>query len=358
MNEPIKTVKCVVWDLDNTLWKGTLLEDSEVFLLDQVRPVLAELDARGVLHAVSSKNDHDLAWARLQALGIAEYFVLARIGWGPKSKSIQDIADRLNFAYDTIAFVDDQQVERAEVAFHLPQVRCYPAERLPELPALPEFIPRTVTVDSRQRRQMYQANLQREAEQEAFTGPSEEFLRSLNLVMRIGRASEKDLSRVEELTLRTSQMNATGVYYSDGDLRAMLNDPRHEVLTVTMSDRFGPHGAVGVVLLEHNPAVWHLKLLATSCRVVSFGAGTVVLNWLIGSAAVAGAHLVADFRPTSRNRIMEIAYRFAGLTDEPCGCLTRLRPAHDADTQRLHLTPEERPLPATMRLEAPRPAVT
>ncbi|MEU7804766.1 HAD-IIIC family phosphatase [Micromonospora arborensis] len=358
MNDKVKTVKCVVWDLDNTLWKGTLLERDEVILVDHARATLVELDARGILHAVSSKNDHDLAWARLEALGIAEYFVLARIGWGPKSASVQEIADRLNFAYDTIAFVDDQPAERAEVAFHRPEVRCYWAEQIAELAGLPEFTPATVTADSRRRREMYQANLRREAEQTSFDGPSEEFLRSLDLVLRIDRASEEDLARVEELTLRTSQMNATGVHYSDADLRALLADPSHEVLTVTMEDRFGPHGAVGVLLLRRDADPWHLKLLATSCRVVSFGAGAAVLNWLIGEAAAAGAHLVADFRPTSRNRIMEIAYRFAGFTDEPCACLAAVPAAAHADTQRLHLLPDVRPLPTTMRIDAPRLALT
>ncbi|MFG1793148.1 HAD-IIIC family phosphatase [Nocardia sp. NPDC049149] len=352
MTEAITTVKCVVWDLDNTLWRGTLLEGDDVVLDDHVVETIKGLDSRGILQTVASKNDYDLAWERLVALGVAEYFVLAMIGWHAKSASIRKIADELNFAYDTIAFIDDQPAERAEVAFQLPEVRSYPAEAISELLTLPEYIPATVTVDSRRRRQMYQANLRRQAEQESFAGPSEEFLRSLELVMEIKRATAEDLSRMEELTLRTSQMNATGVHYSDADLHALLDDARHEVLSVTMRDRFGPHGAVGVVLLERAPAVWHLKLLATSCRVVSFGAGATVLNWLIGAAAAAGAHLVADFRPTARNRIMEVAYRFAGFTDERCACLDTLPDADDAETQRLHILPNPRPAPAAIRLTA------
>ncbi|PWW62827.1 HAD-IIIC family phosphatase [Actinokineospora spheciospongiae] len=354
MTDPVTTVKCVVWDLDNTLWKGVLLEDGDVVLNEHVLDTITALDARGVLQAVASKNDHEPAWQRLEELGVAEYFVAARIGWGPKSASVRAIADELEFALTTIAFVDDQPAERAEVAFHLPQVRCHPAEAIPELLSLPEYNPPTVTVDSRRRRQSYQANARRRAEQESFDGPSEEFLRSLDLVMEINRATTDDLSRMEELTLRTSQMNATGVHYSDADLRALLDDARHEVLAVTMGDRFGPHGAVGVALLETGPAVWHLKLLATSCRVVSFGAGATVLNWLISEAAAAGAHLVADFRPTARNRIMEVAYRFTGFTEEHCACLGELRRADDGETQRLHITPAPRPAPDTLRLTAVR----
>jgi len=220
---------------------------------------------------------------------------------------------------------------------------------------MPEFSPAVVTVDARHRRAMYKAGRQRDTERTSFVGPDDAFLRSLDLAMRIERATGEELSRVEELTLRTSQMNATGVHYSDATLRGLLGDPRHEVLVATLTDRFGPHGAIGVVLLEKHRSMWHLKLLATSCRVMSFGAGAVILNWLVDQAARAGVHLTADFRPTGRNRIMEVAYRFAGFTGEECRCLaTALTGESDrGDIQRLHLRPAPQPAPATMSLVAP-----
>jgi len=352
-------VKCLVWDLDNTLWQGTLLEDGDVELVAGIRDVVSTLDSRGIMQSVASKNDYDLAWARLEQLGMAEFFVHPQIGWGRKSDSVCQVAERLQFALTTIAFIDDQPAELAEVAFRAGEVRCYTAEQALSLPGLPEFSPEVVTVDARRRRQMYQASFRRDADRESFPGPDEEFLRSLELVMDIKRADEEDLSRVEELTLRTSQMNATGVHYSDAALRGLLADPGHEVLTVNLADRFGPHGAVGVMLVECHPAVWHLKLLATSCRVVSFGAGAVILNWLIDQAARADAHLVADFRPTSRNRMMDIAYRFAGFTDEPCACTAGLEPTADGEgIQCLHLAASPREAPTTMRLTTPDLAAT
>jgi len=347
------TVKCLVWDLDNTLWQGTLLEDGEVRLAEEIRAVIVELDARGILQAVASKNDHEPAWARLEELGVAEYFVLAEIGWGPKSDSVRSIADRLNFAHHTIAFIDDQPAERAEVEFHLPQVRCYPAEQATALTALPEFTPASRTVDSGKRREMYRANFRRDAERAEFTGPDEEFLRSLGLELEIFPATETELSRVEELTLRTSQMNATGVHYSDETLRGLLADDGHEVLVATLTDRFGTHGAIGVLLLEKGATAWHVKLLATSCRVVSFGVGTAILNWLASQAAAAGVHLLADFRRTDRNRMMEIAYRFAGFDDQDCDCRGALPGTGTEGVERLHLVAEHRDPPSTMRLVAP-----
>lgn len=354
MSDKPVLVKCLVWDLDDTLWRGTLLEDPEVELFDGLADVITTLDSRGILQSIASKNDYDLAWQRLERTGLADYFVQPRIGWGRKSGSVRDIADSLQFAPGTVAFIDDQPAERAEVAFHLPEVRCYAAEQALTLPGLPEFTPAVVTVDARNRRRMYQANLRRKAEKDSFTGPDEEFLRSLDLRMVIKRADDEDLSRVEELTLRTSQMNATGVHYPDGVLRGLLADPGHEVLTVTLTDRFGPHGAVGVLLLEYHPAVWHLKLLATSCRVVAFGAGSVLLNWLVDQAAQAGAHLAADFRPTDRNRMMDIAYRFAGFTNETCDCLEEAGLANGwGDIQCLHLTAGRREAPTTMDVVTP-----
>jgi methoxymalonate biosynthesis protein len=354
MSEIPTLVKCLVWDLDNTLWRGTLLEDAEVHLPDEVRAVIVELDSRGILQSIASKNDHDLAWQRLEELGVAEYFLVPRISWGRKSDAVTAIARELQFALTTIAFVDDTPTERAEVTYHVPEVRCYTEQDVLSLVDRPEFSPPVVTVDARRRREMYRANARRTVEKESFNGPDEDFLRSLNLVMEIKRADDEDLSRVEELTLRTSQMNATGVHYSDPVLRGLLVDPDHEVLTITLTDRFGPHGAVGVLLLERRPGVWHLKLLATSCRVVTFGAGTVLLNWLVDQAAQAGVHLAADFRPTDRNRMMEIAYRFAGFTQDPCDYLSGIQSVTDGgDIQCLHLVPARREGPTTMRLVAP-----
>ncbi len=352
----VDTVKCLVWDLDQTLWRGVLLEDGQVALSDEIREVVVELDRRGILQSVASRNDHDHAWEWLIKLGIAEYFVVPQICWDRKSDSVREIADRLGFALRTIAFIDDMPTERAEVNYHLPEVRCYPAESAFELTALAEFSPPIVNRESRQRRLMYQAQERRDAERVTFTGNDDDFLRTLELRLTIHRAAgDDDLARVEELMLRTSQMNATGIHYSDTDLRELLADPRHEILVAALDDRFGSHGAIGILLLEVHHSVWHLKLLATSCRVVTFGVGAVLLRWLEDQAAAAGAHLAADFRRTDRNRIMEIAYRFANFAEDACECQDALT-ASDG-VQRLHLVASGWQPPATMRVRAPNLAV-
>ncbi|MBY8884729.1 HAD-IIIC family phosphatase [Streptomyces sp. PTM05] len=345
-------VKCLVWDLDNTLWRGTLLEDEEVRLPDEIRRTVEELDARGILQSVASRNDHDLAWERLERLGIAEYFVLPQINWGRKSDSVRAIAEQLKFATSALAFIDDQPTERAEVEHVLPDVRTYEAGRAPLLTGLPEFSPARVTQDAANRRSMYQAGFRRERAEAEHGGLDDEFLCSLDLRLTIQQASEDQLARVEELTLRTSQMNATGVHYSEGDLRALLDDPAHDVLVAGLTDRFGDHGAIGVVLLERLTSHWHVKLLATSCRVVSFGTGATILRWLKAQARAAGVHLTADFRPTDRNRIMEVAYRFAGFSQQPCVECADLGEGGPG-VQRLHCVPASEGISETMRVIAP-----
>ncbi len=344
-------VKCLVWDLDNTLWHGTLLEEDRVYIADDVLHTVEVLDSRGILQSIASKNDHDLAWSRLSELGIADYFIFPQISWGPKSNSVRNIAEQLNFSQRTIAFIDDQPAERAEVAFHLPEVRCYSPGQIATLPGLPEFSTKVVTIDAGRRRQMYQAAIRRDQYRNDFQGPDDAFLRSLELRLRIERAVPEDLPRAEELTLRTSQMNATGIHYPETILRELCGDPDYEVMLVSLDDRFGAHGVVGIVLVEMREAYWHLKLLATSCRVVSFGVGATVLSWLIGHAADAGVHLVADFRATGRNRIMEITYRFLGFRDSGCPCHDLLPECDDITC--LHLVPSRREAPTAIQLIAP-----
>jgi methoxymalonate biosynthesis protein len=361
------TVKCLVWDLDETLWRGTLAEGDSVRPTEEARRLVAALDRRGILQSIASKNDHDRAWAVLEEFGLAEYFVLPQIGWGPKSAAVRAIADGLNFDLGTIAFLDDRATERAEVTFHQPRVRCYAAEELPLLSGLPEFNPVHVTADSARRRSMYQAGFRRSAAQEQFAGPDEAFLRTLDLRMSISHADESDLARVEELTLRTSQMNATGVHYSLETLRRLCADPRHDVLMATLEDRFGSHGAIGIMLVERAADVWRLKLLATSCRVVSLGAGAAIINWLIDQAAQADVHLLSDFRRTERNRMLEVAYRFSGFSDEVCeeceagvaasllsGSVSGVGDIGDVEgLELLHLAPVRRSPPAAIEIDAP-----
>ena len=144
---PAAKVKCVVWDLDNTVWNGTLVEDNpeRLTLRENVLSTIEALDRRGVLQSIASKNDHDAAWRVLERLSISRFFIAPEIHWNRKSESLKNIAHNLNIGIDTFAFLDDSDFEREEVSTRLPEVRVFGLDAIPHLLDRPEFqMPETI----------------------------------------------------------------------------------------------------------------------------------------------------------------------------------------------------------------------
>jgi FkbH-like protein len=310
-----QSVKCVVWDLDNTVWDGILLEDSAVRLRPEVVEVIKTLDRRGILNSIASRNDHETAVAKLEEFGILEYFLYPQINWNSKADSIQQIAKLINIGLDTFAFVDDQPFEREEVAYVLPQVLCIDALEAERMTEMKRLNPRFITEDSAMRRKMYQSDIARKEAEEQFVGPNEEFLATLGLVFTVAEAQEDDLQRAEELTQRTNQLNTTGYTYSYDELNQFRLSPDHLLLVSTLEDKYGTYGKIGLALVECGAEVWTLKLLLMSCRVMSRGVGGVMMSYIMRRAKQAGAKLQAEFVTTSRNRMMYITYKFGGFQE-------------------------------------------
>jgi FkbH-like protein len=309
------TIKCVVWDLDDTVWDGILLEDPDVRLRPHVVEILRTLDGRGILHSIASRNDHDTALAKLREFGIDEYFLYPQINWNSKAASISQIAKDINIGLDTIAFVDDQPFEREEVAFSHDKVLCLDSALLDDLLDRAEFNPRFITDDSQQRRRMYMADIRRNREEEEFVGPQEEFLATLGMVFTIAPCREDDLQRAEELTVRTNQLNTTGYTYSYEELDELRKSLRHKLLVSSLEDRHGTYGKIGLTLIEMDPEVWNVKLLLMSCRVMSKGVGMIMIHHVLRMAKQAGVRLRAEFVSNDRNRQMLITYKFAGFKE-------------------------------------------
>lgn len=308
-------VKCVVWDLDNTLWEGTLLEDERVRLRGDVTRVVETLDARGILQSVASKNDHAKALGKLEEFGLRDYFLYPQINWNSKAHSIQTIAKLINIGLDSMAFVDDQPFELAEVNFSAPSVRCIDAAELPRLLERPEMTPRFITEDSRLRRRMYLSDIRRNTAEEEFVGPTEEFLATLGMTLTIATAGEEDLKRAEELTVRTNQLNSTGYTYSYDELNRFRQSENHRLLIAGLEDRFGGYGKIGLALVECGAQVWTVKLLLMSCRVMSRGVGAILMGHIMRLAKERGVRLRGEFVPTERNRMMLVAYKFSGFKE-------------------------------------------
>ncbi|GGV25347.1 haloacid dehalogenase [Streptomyces longisporoflavus] len=310
---PAPTVKCLVWDLDDTVWDGTVLEGDAPQAFPAVLATLHALDERGILHAAASRGDHDTAVAHLKALGIEELFTVLEIGWGAKSDAVRRVAEALNIGIDTVAFIDNDAVERAEVAAAHPAVRVHPAEQAAELPELDAYRPPFITDESRGRRHLYRGELRRKRAQDTHTGPAKDFLATLGLVLTVRRATETDLERAHELTVRTHQLNTTGRTYDMAELRELSASPSHQVLVASLEDRFGSYGTIGLALTELSGNDSVLKLLLLSCRVMSRGIGPALIGHIVRDALARGRRPVAEFVPTEVNRVMLVNLRFSGF---------------------------------------------
>jgi len=305
-----KEIKCVIWDLDNTIWDGTLLEDDRVVLKKGIKDTLECLDSRGILNSVASKNNYEDAIKKMREFDIEQYFLYPQINWNAKSTSVEMIKKILNIGMDTIAFIDDLEFERDEVKRIHEEIRCFDSEGYEEITSLKAFNPRFITEDSKNRRKMYLDDKLRMEVEDEFKGTSDEFLATLNLEVMINEAEKDDLERAEELTIRTHQLNATGITYSYEELDYFRISDNYKLLVCELKDKYGSYGKIGIALVEMHEQKWTIKLLLMSCRVMSRGVGSILLIYIMKEAKRMGKELFADFKKTDRNKMMYVTFKF------------------------------------------------
>jgi len=313
-----QVMKCVVWDLDNTIWDGVCLEGA-VLLRRGVVAAIRDLDLRGILHSIASRGDEETARNTLKGFGLHAYFLVPQINWLSKSQSIVRISRELGLPLDSIAFVDDERFEREQVAFMLPEVTTIDSRDADGLPDRPEFTPGTVTNESRERRRLYQAEVTRKQSKKQFAS-REAFLGSCVMKLKIRSMKEDDTPRVLELMTRTHQLNTTGRVVEREELDRILHDPAGStrVFVAELQDRFGAYGCIGTAMVNVAGRRMRLEYLAVSCRVMGRGIERAILSWLARSAAQAGVNgFEAEFRDTGKNRMMRALYQMMGLREEP-----------------------------------------
>jgi methoxymalonate biosynthesis protein len=333
-------VKCVIWDLDNTLLSGVYLESgTQPPAADPAMlAVLRQLRARGIIHAIATKNPAEAARYAARVTGME--FAAAECGWGRKSDAVRRIIAELGLAADAAAFVDDDLYERAEVSLAVPEALVLSPEDMADAVGWPEFSPATVTAEAGRRGEMYAERRRRQEEARAFAGSRDEFLRYCGTRVTIAPAREEDAPRLHELSVRTHQFNTTGEAVAEAALRALIASPAHEVTAVRVSDRFGDDGLVGACIVdlgggvwghgvrgvpgeaecppeastERGQGEWTVTLLMMSCRAMGRGVIEALLAWLARSAARGGAHALAvPCLVTPRNVPLRLALAAAGF---------------------------------------------
>jgi len=314
--------KCLVWDLDNTLWDGILLE-GDVRLRPEVPDILATLDRRGILHSIASRGEPDVAHRQLATFGLEQLFLAPRINWLPKPVNLTSIAEELGIGSDSLAFVDDDPFERESMIFMRPEILVLDATRIGEFPELPEFNPGAITPESARRREFYHEESTRGAAESSHADRAS-FLADCGMRLTVRAPTATDVPRIRELMSRTHQLNTTGLLLAEQDIQTLLAadgpvaSARRQLVVADFVDRFGAYGTVGVAITETDGHRWRLAYLAMSCRILGRGVADAFLHTLLRQARRSDyTRLEAQLRETGRNGSMRTLYQMAGLRAEP-----------------------------------------
>lgn len=325
-----KSRKCLVLDLDDTLWGGVLGDcgvagvalgregDGKPFLEFQKRIRL--LKRQGVLLAVSSKNDRDKVLEMFRThpdMQLRENdFVDISANWEPKPDAMRRLAEGLNIGLDSMVFLDDSRFEREFMRREVPEAA------VPEMPADPAlYVPFAlahgwfntlqITGEDLQRTDQYLEQGRREGFRQAASS-TEDFLRGLDLEVSLLEPSDFALPRMAQICQRTNQFNLTGRRYSLAELQAMREGDGHMLLGIGGRDRFGEYGMVGLVVVDKRPGppgtgapggeTWRIRNFLLSCRVFSRGIEEEILRYVLECARRNGAAgVVGEYSPTPKN---------------------------------------------------------
>jgi FkbH-like protein len=325
--------KCLVLDLDNTLWGGVIGDDGlEGIQLGDDHPGVAykalqraalSLRDRGILLAVASKNDAQTAERVFrdhpEMLIRWEDLAATRIDWSPKSGNLRALAAELNLGADALVLFDDNPVERAEVRAGAPEVRVIevPSDPLEYAATLAEcgyFDHAALTEEDRHRAELYRQEAQRKSL--ASNAVSlEDFLAGLEMRATVGRLGPSTLQRVAQLIAKTNQFNLTTRRHTRADLAAFADDPNLVVTWLRLRDRYGDAGLVAVGILRCARAEAVIDTFLMSCRVMGRGVERALASHLCDRARALGSTaLVGEYLPTAKNGIVKDLYPELGFT--------------------------------------------
>lgn len=313
----LKRKKCLILDLDNTLWGGVLGEDGidgikiggdypgNAFLYFQ--KAILELEKAGVILAVCSKNneqDVKKAWEKNPFIVLTEeHFACCKINWNDKATNIKEIAEELNIGLDSFVFIDDNPTERELVRQTLPMVA------VPDFPAQPYDIPvffknlvdkyfkvYSITEEDKNKTLQYKANVTRMQAQKSFVD-FDKFLESLEMRVSIEAATEYNIPRIAQMTQKTNQFNLTTKRYTEADIKRFLKQG-WKIWCLRVQDKFGDNGITGCIMLNGN----EIDTFLLSCRILGKGIEVAFLRTILAFEKNSGEQKVhAKYIPTEKN---------------------------------------------------------
>jgi len=328
-----RSKKCLVLDLDNTLWGGVIGDDGmQGLLLGRDNPTgeafqdfqryVKELQRRGVLLAVCSKNEAETAaqgFSHPDSILKLEDFSAFKANWNPKPDNIREIAFELNIGLDSFVFLDDNPAERALVAAQLPEVAVpdvgSDVTRFAEvLDQERYFEVNQIVKEDLRRGSYYGANVQRNVSQGRFQDYGE-FLDSLEMVAEIAPFVPVYLERIAQLINKTNQFNLTTRRYTGAEVAAIAEDPRCLTLYGRLNDRFGDNGLVSVLVGHMSAETLEIDVWLMSCRVLKREMELAMFDALVEQCQARGVHkIVGVYIPTKKNRMVSGLYGELGFT--------------------------------------------
>lgn len=275
-------VKLVVWDLDDTLWQGTLSESTAQSPLqihsDRVQ-VIRDLWRQGVVHSICSKNDYAAAKEKLQALGLWDLFVFPKISWSPKGEQVALLLRQMRLRPQNTLFVDDNPTNLAEVQFYNSGIQVLNALSEEAGAVLANL--RSATAHVRKSRLEQYRLLERKVKAEEVAASNLEFLKSSETEVFIERrlANLKYKSRILELVNRSNQLNYFKSRYASMETltEEIVDTGNKETFTVFVKDRFGEYGLVGFICVDLKAGV---EVFTFSCRILHMGVERYVVDFL------------------------------------------------------------------------------
>lgn len=329
-----KAKKCLVLDLDNTLWGGVIGDDGvENIKIGHETPAaeaytawqeyVLRLKERGVILAICSKNEEEIAKSGFShpdsVLKLTD-FIAFKANWLPKNENIAAIAKEINIGTDSLVFIDDNPVERQIVRDTMPEVAVPEvdgADVFSYIRAIEEagyFETVAVSGDDLKRNESYQANKARQKLSESVAS-YDDFLKSLNMTAEIAEFQPVYFDRIAQLTGKTNQFNLTTRRYTRAEIESMANDPHYITLYGRLTDKFGDNGLISVVIGEKQENELHILLWLMSCRVLKRGLEENMLDVLTAKAIKAGCtKLIGYYYPTKKNKMVAGLYESFGFS--------------------------------------------
>ena len=312
--------KCIVLDLDNTLWGGIVGEDGIDNLALSLTPpgnsfvafqqAILDQYNKGIILAINSRNNPEDAWNVIRnhpnMVLKEQHFAAARINWNDKASNLIELAKELNIGLDSMVFFDDDKTNREMVRSLVPEVE---VPELPEGPAeytrffnsLNYFDSTVITDEDKMRGNLYVTERLRREEEKNYES-KEDFLKNLNLELFVYKDDDSCVPRLAQLTGKTNQFNTLKEELSEEQIQAFIQSDRHSIYHAKLQDKFGDHGVVVFALVEKDDAVWNIRSLLMSCRVFGRDVEEAFFSVIAQHARDAGVGRIdIAFKETEKN---------------------------------------------------------